>query len=191
LISLLTVSWMPLVLGIVGVLLLWAYSYRPFLLSYRGGGELLQMIGVGGVLPLLGYVAQNGGSLEGFQWMVLAVTLPISLACGITTSLPDRPSDLSSSKKTSAVLLGSKGAQSLALILFAGSMTAWIILFGGAYSVLSVWIPAGIVLLFFSEAIFDWGGSAGEARLNNFVTKVVTGNVLFFLSGSIVLGIRG
>ena len=31
--------------------LLWAYSYPPIQLSYRGGGEWLQAIGVGMVLP--------------------------------------------------------------------------------------------------------------------------------------------
>jgi 1,4-dihydroxy-2-naphthoate octaprenyltransferase len=191
LISYLNGTWIALILGVVGVLLLWGYSFKPFLLSYRGGGEFLQMAGVGGVLPLLGYVAQNGGSLEGFPWLLLAVTLPISLACGITTSLPDRPSDLGSSKNTSAVLLGQKGAQSLALILFASSVAAWIVLFGGVFSALTVWIPAGIAIFFFAVAVLDWGGKAGEGKLNNFVTKVVAGNVLFFLAGSIVLGIVG
>lgn len=97
--------WWTLLLASVGLLLLWAYSFAPILLSYRGGGELLQMVGVGLVLPVFGYYAQ-AGTLAGFPWPMLLVLLPTHLACAIATALPDEPSDRLSSKRTAVILLG-------------------------------------------------------------------------------------
>ena len=72
-------------LAVAALALLWAYSYPPLRLSYRGGGELLQMVGVAGVLPLYGYVAQ-GGALGSFPWALLALLLPTHLGCAIATA---------------------------------------------------------------------------------------------------------
>ncbi|MEO0421608.1 MAG: prenyltransferase [Pseudomonadota bacterium] len=105
----------PIFAGLA-VLLLWAYSYRPLRLSYRGGGELLQVLGIGVVLPTLGYYAQ-AGTLSAFPWLLLLATLPMQLAGAIGTALPDEPSDRESAKRTLAVRLGQGGAQRLALAL--------------------------------------------------------------------------
>lgn len=97
--------WLAPPLTGLALLLLWFYSFGPARLSYRGGGELLQMTGVGGVLPLYGYYAQSG-LVAGFPWALLLVLLPAHLACALATTLPDEPSDRGSSKRTAAVLLG-------------------------------------------------------------------------------------
>lgn len=97
------------VLALAAVGLLWAYSYPPLKLSYRGGGELLQMLGVAGVLPLYGYLAQ-GGALADFPWALTAMLLPTHLACSIATALPDEPSDRGSGKHTLPVRLGGERA---------------------------------------------------------------------------------
>ncbi|MDD9935805.1 MAG: prenyltransferase [Myxococcales bacterium] len=96
---------LSLPLGVLAVLMLWAYSYRPLSLSYRGGGELLQMVGVGFCLPLFGYYNQ-AGTLAAFPWELCAVLLPTHLACAMATSLPDAPSDRQSGKRSATVLLG-------------------------------------------------------------------------------------
>ncbi|MBM7114343.1 UbiA family prenyltransferase [Archangium primigenium] len=101
-------------LALLALLLLWAYSYPPLKLSYRGGGELLQMLGVAGVLPVYGYLAQ-GGPLAAFPWALTALLLPTHLACAIATALPDEPSDRESGKHTVPVRLG-------------GERAAWLIL---------------------------------------------------------------
>jgi 1,4-dihydroxy-2-naphthoate polyprenyltransferase len=111
-------------LGAFGLLLLWAYSYPPLKLSYRGGGELLQMLGVGAVLPLLGYLAQ-AGSFDGFTWNLLAVILPLSLATAITTALPDVPSDARANKRTLPVTFGLRFAQGLIIALYALGLIAF------------------------------------------------------------------
>lgn len=113
----------PFALSTAALLLLWAYSYPPIRLSYRGGGELLQMIGVGLVLPLFGYASQAGG-LAGYPWRVELALLPTCLACAMATSLPDAPGDRASGKHTSAVLLGPLGAVVVIALLDAASVIA-------------------------------------------------------------------
>ena len=98
-------SIVPIIMAVLGVLLLFLYSYRPVQLSYKGGGELLQMIGVGIVLPIMGYTAFSG-RLDSFPWEILFVVLPTQLACAIGTAEPDEPSDRADQKKTIPVLLG-------------------------------------------------------------------------------------
>ncbi len=96
-------------LAVTALVLLWAYSYPPLRLSYRGGGELLQMVGVAGVLPLYGYVAQ-GGDPGRFPWALVALLLPTHLACAIATALPDEPSDRESGKRTVPARVGGERA---------------------------------------------------------------------------------
>ncbi len=90
-------------------LLLWAYSFPPLRLSYRGGGETLQALGVGGVLPLVGYAAQ-AGQLRDFPWSVLLPTAALAYAGNVTTALPDLAADVRADKRTWAVRLGAPRA---------------------------------------------------------------------------------
>ncbi|NDV18603.1 prenyltransferase [Pseudodesulfovibrio sp. JC047] len=111
----------PVLLAAAGVVLLWMYSYPPIKLSYRGGGELLQMIGVGVVLPLMGYSAMTQG-IHHFSWEFLKVILPTQLACAIGTAVPDEPSDRIGQKRTIPVLLGPIASRILVIALH--SLTA-------------------------------------------------------------------
>ncbi len=94
-----------LLLALVGPVFLWIYSYRPFRLSYRGGGEILQAIGLASVLPLLGFFLQRGVSFSEFFYLSL-VLFPSQLACAISTAVPDAISDSMSQKNTFALRLG-------------------------------------------------------------------------------------
>jgi 1,4-dihydroxy-2-naphthoate octaprenyltransferase len=85
-------------------------------LSYRGGGELLQMVGVGVILPVFGYYIQSG-SLAVFPCPYVAALLPLQLACAFSTTLPDEPSDRAGGKKTIAVLQGGGRAKAVVLAL--------------------------------------------------------------------------
>lgn len=115
-----TLTLVPLAL--VGLGLLWAYSFPPLRLSYRGGGELLQAAGVGLVLPLYGFVAQSG-SLAQMPWSVVLALLPAQLACSVATALPDEPSDRRSAKRTLAVRIGGRRAADVAAALLLVSTT--------------------------------------------------------------------
>lgn len=108
--------WLCVPGAALALLLLWLYSYPPARLSYRGGGELLQMLGVGALLPLFGYHAQSG-ELRAFPWPLLAVLLPAQLACALATTLPDEPSDRVSRKRTAAVLAGPGAARAAIALL--------------------------------------------------------------------------
>lgn len=96
--------------------LLWAYSYKPLQLSYRGGGELLQTLGLGLILPYFGFYIQSN-SLIGLPSLLLCILFPTHLACAIATSLPDQPSDKLSAKKTFTVRFGSDFAKATILVL--------------------------------------------------------------------------
>jgi 1,4-dihydroxy-2-naphthoate octaprenyltransferase len=74
------------------------------------------MVGVGVVLPLIGFAAQ-AHSLELFPWWVLLLLLPLQYACAITTALPDEPSDRQSKKRTMPVLIGGTTAR-VAVVVF-------------------------------------------------------------------------
>lgn len=89
---------------IASILLLFCYSYPPLKLNYRGGGELLQGIGCGIVLPMFGY-----SLFEGNHFFDISILLPyffLHTASSIGTSLPDTESDSKSNKKTIAAIYG-------------------------------------------------------------------------------------
>ncbi len=104
-----------ILLSIFALLLLQMYSYPPLRLSYNGGGEFLQMLGVGIVLPIYGFLGQSG-TYGDFKFALLLPLLGINLACAMATSLPDKPSDALIGKKTMAVTWG-LGFSKCAIIL--------------------------------------------------------------------------
>lgn len=116
-ISIVLTSFIPLILAVTGILLMHAYSFKPIKLSYRGFGETLQMLGVGVVLPLMGYYAQFG-SLQSLPVFIILLLLPAQFAMAISTSLPDEPSDRLSQKNTTVVHLGVVLSKYLMVILY-------------------------------------------------------------------------
>ncbi|MCZ8341707.1 MAG: prenyltransferase [Leptospira sp.] len=105
-----------IILTLASIALLYAYSYPPFKLSYRGGGEILQALGVGFILPLFAYRFFSL-SFSDFELNLLPVLFLINLSCAMATSLPDYPSDLQSSKKTVTVTFGNLFVKISILIL--------------------------------------------------------------------------
>lgn len=162
---------------VVSLVLLWMYSFAPVRLSYRGGGELLQMIGVGLVLPLFGYYAQSG-TIRSFPWSYLLFILPAQLACAIATALPDYPSDRASNKKTGAVLLGPRRIQIAVIILNSLSIVLFMLMFTGAALPGASWYVTLIPLLCTLMMIMLLPASdAGSSRLKLFVTCAVASTV--------------
>lgn len=119
-------TWLPLALILFGLALLWAYSYPPLRLSYRGGGEYLQMIGVGLVLPMIGFSA-HAGTLAGMPWTIMPLMLVLSLSCALATALPDEPSDRADGKRSHAVRYGLAGSRRAILGMNAMALT-WLVL---------------------------------------------------------------
>ncbi|MFO0724120.1 MAG: prenyltransferase [Myxococcota bacterium] len=98
-----------------------AYTLPPFALNYRGGGELLEMIGVGVVLPLL--TARFMGA-EGFGPATRAVIPGLALlamSSALASGLSDEESDLAGGKRTFTTRLGNPRVRALCLsMLIAG-----------------------------------------------------------------------
>ena len=136
-----------------GIALLWMYSFKPVHLSYRGGGEILQVLGVGVVLPWVGFYAQSG-DIAGFPLETLVVILPTQLACAMATSIPDFHSDKQSNKRTSTVLLGQKNVRVAIIALNLMAIAAFFVIdwasFTGLKNVLPLAILAIIALALFS-----------------------------------------
>jgi 1,4-dihydroxy-2-naphthoate octaprenyltransferase len=118
----LRLMWM-LILCTCAVGLLWAYSFPPFRLSYRGGGEILQGLGVGVVLPVIGYYLQCG-SLTGFPLPALIPLFLLGYAGNIVTSLPDVPGDRAAGKRSLPVRRGQLTARVQCLVVIAAAIAA-------------------------------------------------------------------
>jgi len=169
-------------LNFLALFLLYAYSYSPFILSYRGGGEFLQMLGVGIILPTYGYLAQTG-SFANFPTELLPILLPMNLACAIATSLPDTPSDTISGKRTFAVLAGNSIAKTVLLILELVAYFFFIhyqqIYFPNSETNPYLYIP----LLGIFGSLLGWKGKPGTVSISLFVFF----SIFFALSIQILL----
>ncbi len=103
--------WTPLY-GLAALLLMWLYSFAPVRLSYRGGGELLQGIGVGIGLPSLGYYMQAQGALA--PGWVIAPAMLLGVCSNVLTALPDVEDDRRAHKNTWPVRHGIQPARRFA-----------------------------------------------------------------------------
>ena len=96
-----------LVLATGGLLLLWAYSFSPLRLNYRGGGEILETVGLGGIMPLIGYATLRAE--WNFDQLILLVPIVLyGLIGALVSGLKHEPADRDSGKKTLTVWMGSQ-----------------------------------------------------------------------------------
>lgn len=118
--------WAPAFV-VAAALLVWAYNFAPLRLAYRGGGEIVQGLGTGVVLPLLGYYLQAGDLAV--PPLTLAPLFLLGVVGNILTALPDVPSDKSSDKRTYPVRRGQWAARrhSLELLTMAALMGGFVV----------------------------------------------------------------
>ncbi|MBT8469096.1 MAG: prenyltransferase [Myxococcales bacterium] len=98
--------------ALAALLLMWLYSFKPVRLSYRGGGELLQGIGVGIGLPSLGYYLQTEIAFAP-GWVIGPATL-LGVCSNVLTALPDVEDDAKAEKRTWPVRQGMRSARRFA-----------------------------------------------------------------------------
>jgi len=93
--------------GVASLLIFVAYSLPPLKLNYRGGGELLEMLGVGVALPWLNFYMQRGALCDRWLWPLAGFAL-LSLASAVASGLSDEVSDREGGKRTLASLAGNR-----------------------------------------------------------------------------------
>ena len=145
-----TVSARPAMMGgcALALLLLWAYSFAPLRLSYRGHGEITQGFGLGLVLPVIGWYLQVG-HIDGLPWLALAPGVLLGFASNISTALPDFPADKAVDKLTWPVRFGQSRARkhSLQLIALAVLLTPIVLPTLEHRGLLAVEVGPALVLL--------------------------------------------
>ena len=98
--------------GLACMLVFVAYTLPPVRLNYRGGGEILEMLGVGAALPLYNAYLQ-GGAIAPRVWPWLAGFAALSLASAVASGLSDEESDRAGGKRTVASVYGNVAARRL------------------------------------------------------------------------------
>ncbi len=117
-----------LALGAAGCMFLfWAYTLPPLRLNYRGGGELLEMIGVGFALPWWNAYLQSG-EVSPPAMVVLPAFLLLALSSALASGLSDEPSDRLGGKRTFTVLFGPIAVRQAVEGLVLGGMIVWALL---------------------------------------------------------------
>ena len=110
--------------GVACMLLFIAYTLPPVRLNYRGGGELLEMLGVGLALPLYNAYLQTGGNVPRV-WPWVAGFAVLSLASGIASGLSDEQSDRAGGKRTFASMLGNAAARRMTEVCVVAGAMIW------------------------------------------------------------------
>jgi 1,4-dihydroxy-2-naphthoate octaprenyltransferase/chlorophyll synthase len=109
----------PAALSAAAVACFAAYSLPPVRLNSRGGGELLEALGVGVLLPLA--IASLLGPLPGHPGAValLGGAFALALCSALLSGLCDEVSDRQGGKVTAVTALGPPAALRLALVALA------------------------------------------------------------------------
>ena len=103
-----------------------AYTLPPIQLNYRGGGELLEMLGVGLALPLYNAYLQ-AGAIAPRVWPWLAGFSVLSLASGIASGLSDEQSDRAGGKRTFASMFGNAAARRVSEACVVAGAGIWLV----------------------------------------------------------------
>lgn len=133
--------------GPLCLLLFFAYSLPPLRLNYRGGGEVLEMLGVGLALPWLNALAQSG-RLWTPELLALPGFIAMSLASAVASGLGDERSDRAGGKRTVVTMIGNRPARALveALVPFGAGLWILCALLSPALSFFAA-LPASAVTL--------------------------------------------
>jgi 4-hydroxybenzoate polyprenyltransferase len=112
--------------GLGCMLIFVAYTLPPVQLNYRGGGEVLEMLGVGAALPLYNAYLQ-GGVVAPRVWPWIAGFMALSLGSAVASGLSDEESDRAGGKRTFASLYGNPAARRVTEACVLLGVTIWLL----------------------------------------------------------------
>ena len=155
-----------------------AYSLPPLRLNYRGGGELLEALGVGVVMPV--FCAQWAGlqpvayALEPGVWAGLSGCQVLGGASALASGMSDEESDRAGGKRTVASVFGNGVARRWIRRCLALGLGCWLL--GGV----ALWIAEGFAqgappLL--AAAVAAWPARHAARRLPNARTNAFKAQV--------------
>ncbi|NNE16975.1 MAG: prenyltransferase [Myxococcales bacterium] len=150
--------------GLLSMLVFVAYTLPPLRLNYRGGGELLEMFGVGMALPLYNAYLQSG-ALTSSVWLWVAGFSLLSLGSGVASGLSDEESDRAGGKRTFASVFGNSIARRLTEACVLLGAAVWL----GASLAKPQWLPLWSVAP--AVAIVVWNFAAMRKVSNDAVTN--------------------
>lgn len=144
-------GWMPVVIGLIGVLVILLYSGGSFPLSYLPLGELISGVVMGGLIPLgIGLCADGVIHMD-----LLLYSLPLILGIALimmSNNGCDIEKDKMSGRKTLPVCLGRKNT----LILYRFVLATWFLL-AALFPFFLVgpvgWITLGLLLVAAGRAV--------------------------------------
>lgn len=151
-------------LGVLALVIFAAYTLPPLRLNYRGGGEWLEALGVGVVLPVLHAYLQGGAIVTRGLWLLPGFAA-MSLASAVASGLADERSDRRGGKRTIVTRLGNERARRVVeLLTFAGA-SAWALI-GMLTDALPWWLGAlpAMVALWSSGAMLSASNAARTDR---------------------------
>lgn len=116
-------------LGTVAALVMFGvYTFGPIKLNYRGGGELVETLGVGLVLPWLNAYAVGGVLWHERYGMVLAGFVCLSFASALASGLADEQSDRAGGKRTFTTHLGNQTVRQAIFAAMLAGILIWLAL---------------------------------------------------------------
>lgn len=167
----------PTALAMAAIACVVAYEFAPLRLNYRGGGELVEALGVGVVLPLMGAAACGAGAPRGLSLLLPALTAT-SFAGALGSTLADAQADAAAGKRTFAVRFGaSTAARAAAITITAASIAALAVSLLGRPSAALVAIALGALMGPVVRAARAWDGesAAGLAAVKGALRGCVQG----------------
>jgi 1,4-dihydroxy-2-naphthoate octaprenyltransferase len=149
--------------GLMGTLclaLFVAYTLPPLRLNYRGGGELLEMVGVGVALPLFMAYLQ-AGSLDLIGLALVPGFAVLALSSAVASGLADERSDRAGGKRTFVTTFGNPAGRGLVQALLVAASVVWLSV--GAWSRLPSWVALApvAVVAFYGLALHRASPAAG------------------------------
>lgn len=160
------IAWM----GLAGLVMFGVYTFGPIKLNYRGGGEFIEMLGVGAVLPWLNAYAVGGVVwTESYAWVLGGFTL-MAFSSALASGLADEQSDRAGGKRTFTTIFGNETVRTWVGWTLGAGVLVWLSMVLGHPELRVPAALAGLVALYFYRRLRD---ASQAAQTNAFKAQKV------------------